>query len=90
MDALMDNLQRTAARSLVRYAAGRHINCPDCGNVLDAGSTVVASDGDRCTLVLCASCWGKPAMHVKAGSVEVLDGRLLFKPRRVTRQWSLR
>jgi len=52
---------------LVKYAAGRHITCPNCGNILDANSTVVCSihcrmKGEEVIMkncVLCGPCFEK-------------------------------
>ena len=77
-------LQLTVARNLVKYAAGRAMFCPKCETVLDAPTTVYADDGDGGhTLILCATCWGKSPGNVRAGSITVWDGRVLWaKPQR--------
>jgi len=66
-------------REIVRYAAGQHIDCPQCGAVLDAAGTVVLTHGEH-SATLCARCYGHPIGSFTAGAVEVLDGRALWKP----------
>lgn len=87
---LMREYDNAAKKEIVRYAAGTAIRCPGCGEVLDAPTTVVASQDDGPVLVLCSACWGRAPMLGKWGSVEVLDGRVLFAPKRRTREWRLR
>ena len=85
-DPLLGSMQWTIARNLVKWAAGQTMFCPHCDRVLDCSRTIVASDGGRATITLCADCWGKAPGNFKSGSVEVWDGRVLFaKPARTKR-----
>jgi hypothetical protein len=69
----------TINRNILKFSAGRAITCPICGTIADCRRWIVASQGDT-TRQCCATCWDKAtgAKPVPA-SVEVLDGRLLFK-----------
>lgn len=86
-DYWIGELERQAARALVRYAAGRAIVCPDCDEVLDCERAVVMSD-DTHTVVRCALCYGHPVGNLKSGTVTVYDGRALFnRSRSAKREW---
>jgi len=69
----------TINRNLLKYSAGRAITCPNCGEIADCRRWIVASQGET-TRHCCVTCWDKvtSAKPVPA-SVEVLDGRILFK-----------
>ena len=70
-------MQWMVSRNLVRHACGSAIFCRDCKQLLDAPQSVLLTDGAR-DVVLCATCYGKAPRHLRAGALEVLDGRLLF------------
>lgn len=83
----LDLLEQYAARQLLRYAAGRNITCPHCGDVMDAAETVVLTDTTYHTVAMCAACWGHPVGNIQAGAVTVYDGRALYKSRTPTKLW---
>lgn len=77
----IDYFQQTMQRNLLKYAAGYAINCPCCGDILDAPTTVHMEDtsGEHARiLIMCARCYGRPIGSFTAGAVEVLDGRALW------------
>lgn len=77
MDPILGAFEQTIARNLVKHAAGTAIFCPRCETILDCKTTVVLSDKTK-TLVLCSCCYGRGPGNIKAGSVEVWDGRALW------------
>lgn len=82
---MLDMMKTEARRSILRYAVGRAMFCAGCRNVLDVSSAVYAEDEGRVITVLCCGCWGRNPMIVESGSVTVLDGRLLYAPKRARR-----
>ena len=66
-------------KALLRYSAGRAITCAHCGTIADAPRWVTATQGDH-SLSACAPCWDKAtAGKSMPESVEILDGRIVFK-----------
>ena len=70
----------TVNRNILKFSAGRAITCPTCGTIADCRRWVVVYATGEIDRACCASCWdgAKGAKPVPA-SVEVLDGRILFK-----------
>lgn len=85
MDHLLSDIEKTVARGLVKYAASMHMFCPKCENVLDCKTTVVMSYKDK-TAVMCSTCYGHGPGNIRAGAVEVWDGRALWPAKRSTRR----
>jgi len=69
----------TINRNILKFSAGRAIFCPNCHAVADCRRWVLATQGDYSSHC-CATCWdtATSALTVPA-SVDVLDGRILFK-----------
>jgi hypothetical protein len=72
-------MQLTINRNLLKYSASRAIFCRACRAIADARRWIIATQGDHVTQC-CSACWdtliaGKPV----PASVEVLDGRVIFK-----------
>jgi hypothetical protein len=86
-EAIKSPLERTLNRNLVKYAASRAIQCPQCWNILNARRTVVTSlrRGDtREEFICCSDCADKllSSDALAARGIEVLetvDGRELFR-----------
>lgn len=79
LDAMM---QRTLNRNLLKYAAGRAIFCPICGNVMDQKRTVIITAGEV-TKTMCGQCWDsevKPKIRADVvAKLDILDGRVEFR-----------
>ena len=72
-------MQLTINRNLLKYSAGRAVFCRACRAIADCRRWIIATQGDHVTQC-CVTCWdtltaGKPV----PASVEVLDGRVIFK-----------
>jgi len=68
-------------RNLLKYSAGRAITCPHCGQIADCRRWVLATQGDT-TRGACTACWdAATAEKTVPASVEVLDGRVIFRGR---------
>ena len=79
MDDFFNQMVASANKVLLRYSAGRAITCPHCGTIADARRWVIAEQGGH-SMAACVTCWDK-AVEGKAmpASVEVLDGRVVYK-----------
>jgi hypothetical protein len=79
----MSNMRDVVNRELLRSACSMRITCPHCGDVLDASEAVHASmmSAPRCYWFGCATCWGRAPVVIDQPTVDVVDGRLLFKTR---------
>ena len=79
MDNFFNPMIASANKVLLRYSAGQAITCPHCGAIADARRWVTATQGNH-SMAACAPCWDKTT-EGKAipESVEVLDGRIVFK-----------
>ena len=64
---------------LLRWAVGRAITCPYCGDILDCRRAVLADSASGGSTVACVACWDKAKEYVLARvpDVEVTDGREL-------------
>jgi hypothetical protein len=62
-------MEHTVRRNLLKYAAGQHMFCRVCENVLDCRRTSIATvkDGDKDvrTYVTCSSCMAARMPHLK-------------------------
>jgi hypothetical protein len=87
-DPIMGGLKKHANRQLLKYAAGHHIFCPSCKNVLDHKNTVIATHkGTGKTSVSCGDCYDKGINKLKVrhghdvinkhvhDNFDVVDGR---------------
>ena len=86
---MIDYMEQECARQLVKYAVGHALGfCPKCDAQTDCREAVVLSSGPT-TLWMCAECYNRPIGNIKAGNVEVWDGRALWKARPAVakRQW---
>lgn len=87
-DSFLNPMKKTLNRNLLKYAAGHHIFCPGCNNIMDHKNTVVVTNKKTGkTMVNCGKCHdagikraGERVGHDKvqkelAGNYEVIDGR---------------
>lgn len=72
-------LQTIVNRNLLSWAAGHHIQCKHCGDILDQSRTVIVTAPSG-SWVGCAACWGRGPWCMDDGRWSVLDGRVLFAP----------
>jgi len=59
-NAVFDYLKEKVLRETLKFAAGHHIFCKYCGDVLDWKTTVVVTaskDGESATVVVCTKCF---------------------------------
>ena len=69
----------TVNRNILKFSAGRAFFCPACHEIADCRRWVVATQGEY-TSYCCGACWDKATTgKTIPASVEVLDGRILFK-----------
>jgi hypothetical protein len=76
-------MQTTINRSLLKYAAGRAVFCPQCGDIMDAKRTVIVTTPAGQTRTMCAHCWDQVAGFARKderfAELDILDGREVFK-----------
>ena len=93
MREIESTLERHLQRQLLKFAAGQHICCPFCGNILDWTRTVnyeLSKDGQAVlNKTFCSPCWDKCRNTVAAKVTalraqgqheykeDILDGRQL-------------
>lgn len=79
MDPFFSPMVAAVNKNLLKYSAGRAIFCPVRNAVADAKRWVLLTRGQH-TQGVCAACFdSKTAGRPIPGSVEVIDGRVLFK-----------
>ena len=64
-DPIFDGLRKTLTRNLLKDAAGRAIQCPTCGRILDWKDTVLLTT-PRGAGVSCGSCWDASLERLRA------------------------
>lgn len=56
---MLDQMQKTINRNMLKYAAGHAIFCPSCGNILDYRASVLWESPSGKNGISCADCWRK-------------------------------
>lgn len=75
-------MELTINRNLLKYSAGRAIFCGQCDAIADARRWVLVTHNND-TLGMCAPCWDKISKKRATPGFQVLDGRVIFKGRKV-------
>jgi hypothetical protein len=84
----MTPMEKTINKGLLEHAAGTHIFCPRCRQIMDCRRTVLVTftqtNGGMKTWTMCAACYDRIKLELHdlvlgmKGTLDVVDGREVF------------